>query len=195
MVKFERTLRSSRLSSQSLQGSVGSVQVAGSLSELRKLPGVLPRLSALGPLPVSEMGIDFGGLSSSSRLLGFATMKLSESTKSPAAAWDVCFVLMALTRLSEESCPRLEGIATCVSQYKPSGMAGTPAVVRKICSKTCVAVVPVTTASLQYCVNAYPHANMCWIAETDVHKFRCHDLDFLQSMSVARPQAVVAPVA
>ena len=115
MVWFERTLRSSRLSSQSLQGSVGSVQVAGSLSELRKLPGVLPRLSALGTLPVSEMGIDLGALSSSSRLLGFATMKLSESTKSPAAAWDVCFVLMALTSSSEESRPRLEGAPSCNS--------------------------------------------------------------------------------
>jgi len=52
------TLRSSRFSSQSFQGSVGSVHVEGSLSALRKLPGLLPKLWALRALPVSEMGID-----------------------------------------------------------------------------------------------------------------------------------------
>lgn len=80
------TRKSSRLSSQSLQGSAGSVHVAGSLSELRRLPGRLPRLWALRTLPVSEMGMDLGGLSSSNRLLGLAAMKLSESTRSPCAA-------------------------------------------------------------------------------------------------------------
>ncbi len=80
------TLKSSRLSSQSLQGSVGNVHVAGSLSELRRLPGRLPRLVALRTLPVSVMGMDLGGLSSSSRLLGLAAMKLSESTRSPCGS-------------------------------------------------------------------------------------------------------------
>ena len=84
--KRTRTLKSSRLSSQSLQGSVGSVHVAGSLSALRRLPGRLPRLVALRTLPVSVMGMDLGGLSSSSRLLGLAAMKLSESTRSPCGS-------------------------------------------------------------------------------------------------------------
>ena len=85
------TLKSSRLSSQSLQGRVGSVHVAGSLSELRRLPGRLPRLWALRTLPVSEMGMDLGGLSSSRRLLGFAAMKLSESTRSPCGPFAFTF--------------------------------------------------------------------------------------------------------
>lgn len=105
------TRRSSRLSSQSRQGSAGSVQVAGSLPELRRLPGKLPRLCALSVLSVFEMGMLLGGFSNSSRLRGLAAMKLSESTRSSCASLVLTLLVKAF-----ESCSLPCGCGPCPAQ-------------------------------------------------------------------------------
>ena len=104
------TLRSSRFSSQSLQGSVGSVHVEGSLSALRKLPGLLPKLWALRALPVSEMGIDL-----QAALLSVANCSQDwpeepKSNKANDVSWSTELPLFAADQIVADSLIHMSGL-------------------------------------------------------------------------------------